>query len=169
MRKILLAAALAMATVAPAMPANANHKAGAVHWEFTASVPCLVVCSYWIDNGFTPCEAPFPPGSYEDRVSAAAPNPGAGKLGLLTFEIFPVLDWDSFVCANDSARTQLGQGANAVGDPCDGILGPNDLSGTGCYESVTIPVTQGTTYRLRGYNWQDGPIACPASYHFKSV
>lgn len=167
MRKILLAAVLAIATVAPAMPAQGSHQAGAVHFQFTASVPCLVVCSYWINNGFTPCEQPFPPGSYEDRVTTGAPTPGTGKLGLLTFEIFPVLDWDSFICANTAARTELGQGANNVGDPCDGILGPDDLSGTGCYESVTIPTQAGATYRLRGYNWQDGPIACPASYTFK--
>lgn len=169
MRKMLLVAALAFAVVSPAVPASATHKSGAVHWDFTASVPCLTVCSYWLDNGFTPCEAPFPPGSYEDKISAPAPTPSSGKVQVITFEIFPVLDWDSFICANNSAKTQLGQGANNVGDPCDGILGPNDLSGTGCYESATVPTTSGSTYVLRGYNWQDGPIACPAAYHFKAI
>lgn len=170
MRKVLLAAALALVVMAPALPASASHTAGAVHFSFSADVPCLVACSYWVDNGFTPCEAPFPPGSYEDKITTAAPTPPAGKLGLLTFEIFPTYDWDSFICANTPAREELASGAYAVGDPCDGILGPDDPTGTGCAESATIPTNPGRTYVLRAYNWQDGPLAdCPASYVFRVI
>ena len=167
MRKTLLAAALALATVAPAIPAQAGHLgSGTEHFALTVDVPCLVVCSYWIDNGFTPCEHPFPPGSYEDKVTKSAPTPPTGRVGVVTYEMTPVLDWDSWICANNTDRTELGRGANIIGDPCDGILGPSDYSGTGCKETITIPTLPGQTYRLRGYNWQDGPIDCPAAYRF---
>lgn len=167
MRKLLLVGALVLAAIAPALPAQARHF-GSHNLTLQAEVPCMVVCSYWIDQGFTACETPFPPGSYDDFITPAFPALPAGGVGLLSFEIFPLLDWDSFVCANTPGKEELGRGANVIGELCDGILGPSDPSSTGCKEEVAIVAQPGKSYVLRGYNWQDLPT-CPARYTFSAA
>jgi len=168
MRRLILSA-IAAALVASLSPAQAGHTLG--HWtdvSFNAAIPCQVYCAYWLEDAntdldgdgledvfFNACKAPFPDGSYDDVVVTA---PAGARL--LTFQIFPLLDWDSFVCSKPASGNNgdlLATGANAIGDACDGILGPGDLSGTGCVETVAVEAIPGRRYVLRAYNWQDLP------------
>ena len=179
MRKLVLGI-VGLAMVAGLGPAGANHPLGQWH-EFTlgpAPVPCMVYCAYWLDSAntdvdgdgtediyFAACGAPFPEGSYADLVVTAPAN-----ARLLEFQISPPLDWDSFICSKPTQGNNgalLGSGAHAVGDTCDGIIGPDDPTGTGCSETVVISAVPGQRYVLRGYNWQDVP-EIPARYRFRA-
>lgn len=178
MRKIVLTV-ISLAMAIGLTPAQANHPLGTWH-DFTlgtAPVPCMVYCAYWLDTAntdvdgdgrediyFAACGAPFPEGSYADLVVTAPAN-----AQLLEFQIFPPLDWDAFICSKPAQGNNgalLGTGATAVGEPCDGIIGPDDPTGTGCPESIVITAVPGRQYVLRGYNWQDVPDI-PARYRFR--
>lgn len=168
MRKLLLGLVIASLAIGTA-PVQAGHQLGhATNVTFEAPVPCMVYCAYWLDAAnidldgdgaedifFNACKAPFPEGSYDDVVVTA---PAGARL--LRFEIFPALDYDSFVCSKPASGNNgdlLASGAIAVGEACDGVLGPNDPSGTGCRELVNVEVSPGKKYVLRAYNWQDLP------------
>jgi hypothetical protein len=139
---------------------------------FRGAVPCAALCSYWPVGeraGFTPCEYPFPAGSFIDIVTEPAPAIPAGKThAVLQMKIYPTLDWDSWICAvgtgvGNGTQRQLAQGAHDLGSPCDNILGSNNPVATGCQEKATTPATPGTRYVLRAYNWSD-PGDCPGEY-----
>jgi hypothetical protein len=169
MKKTLLCLAVLLATVPAAGGAHAETPYTPI--SFHAPIPCMAVCSYWdvpTRLGYTPCEYPFPEGGYADVVvRAPAMPPGKSHL-VLEFEIYPALDYDAFICdkpATGNNGMQLATGANQVGEACSGILGPNDVSGTGCPEHASTPAVPGHSYVLRAYNWQDFPD-CPGAYRF---
>lgn len=157
MRKTIIGL-VAIGAFALAVPASAHVGANPQSHTFAGAVPCAVACSYWVEQGFTPCEAPFPPGAYLDRTTNAAPTPPAGKIVVLEATLDSGVDWDSFLCANNAAKTELAQGANILGEPCDNVLGSNNLAPVGCHEDMSTPVTAGQTVIFRAYNWSDaGP------------
>lgn len=166
-RKTLIGLA-AISAFALALPASAhNATPDSVNKQthtFTGAVPCAVACSYWVNNGFTPCEAPFPPGAFLDKKTSAAPAPGVGKIAVLEGTLDMQLDWDSFFCADTTARTELAQGANILGDPCDNILGGGSLAPVGCHEDLSTPVVGGQTVIFRAYNWSDAGSATGKSW-----
>lgn len=155
---------VAFGAFALAVPATAHTGSGMTNYTFTGAVPCAVACSYWVDNGFTPCEAPFPPGAYLDKTTPGAPTPGAGKIAVLEATLDVDIDWDSFLCAKTAAATELAQGANILGDPCDNVLGANNLAPIGCHEDMSTPVTAGQQVTFRAYNWSDAGSAIGKSW-----
>jgi hypothetical protein len=160
---LLAASALFMAAPAQSHPVPANGGT----YTFQGAAPCAVVCSYWVDQGFTPCENPFPPGSFLDKVTNAAPTPPTGKIIVLEATLDSTLDWDSFMCANNATKTELAQGANILGEPCDNLLGPNNAAPVGCHEDMSTPITAGGTVILRAYNWSDaGPAIAKWGFTF---
>lgn len=129
------------------------------------ATPCAVVCAYWdapTALGYEPCEHPFPEGSYAD-ITVTAP-PGSN---ILKLEIFPDVDWDSFICAANNGRL-LARGVNLLSDNCNNIFGPNNPFPIGCYEKAVTPATPGTEYLLRFYNWSD-PSVLPGQYTFLHI
>ena len=166
MRKTLIGL-VALSAFALAVPATAHTGPNMSSHTFTGAIPCATVCSYWVDNGFTPCEAPFPPGAFLDRLTGAAPTPPSGKVAILEATLDSQIDWDSFLCANTTAREELAQGANILGNPCDNILGPNNLVPVGCHEDMSTPVVGGQRVIIRAYNWSDvGPAQAKWWYLF---
>ncbi|HVL33385.1 MAG TPA: hypothetical protein VM600_07375 [Actinomycetota bacterium] len=163
MRKVLLLA-LVCAFMIGAVPAQSHGGSHNVTFPVAGTVPCGVpgggvdLCAYNIiaeTAGYKACENPFPPGSWIDKVTEAAPTPPSGKKVILVFESSPMLDWDTWICANTSARTQLAQGANIFGENCDNIVGPDNPLPIGCQEKAQAPATPGRTYILRAYNYSD--------------
>ena len=155
MRRTLLTVTMMLAIAAPA---QARVEWGASHHvSYFGAVPCATVCAYWIDNGFTPCEAPFPPGAYIDRITVPAPA-ASGRAIVLAGEFRSPIDWDFFACENTDERTEIAQGANFVGDPCYPLIPLPQEAGmpTGCQEALSAVVAPGSTTVLRGYNWSDG-------------
>ena len=163
--RAMVAAAVAVALLAA--PAQAHTRAGATEVVFSGAVPCSVVCSYWIDNGFTPCEVPFPPGSYIDHITAPAPTPAPGKVVVLEATLDSEIDWDLFLCSNTTPPRETGK-VTPVQPPCDNRLGQNHVVPIGCHEDHSTPMVAGQTVILRAYNWSD---ALPATgrYWFLSV
>lgn len=134
-----------------AMPASA-HQIQGTEVIFDAAIPCTIACSYWIDNGFTPCEAPFPPGSYVDRLTTEAPS-AAGKITVLDATLDPEIDWDMFFCRNDETRAELSPGACiCLPAECQHEVGWITF---GCHEDISAPVVHGQTVIMRAYNWFD--------------
>lgn len=162
---LLAAGALFMA--APAQ-SHVISSSGGGTFTFQGAAPCAVACSYWVDQGFTPCETPFPPGAYLDKTTNGAPAPAAGKtVTVLEGTLDSTVDWDSFLCAS-VAGAELAQGANILGEPCDNLLGSNSLAPVGCHEDLSTPRTTGQTTVFRAYNWSDvGPA--PAVWHYLSI
>lgn len=117
------------------------------------ALPCTVVCSYWIDNGFTPCENPFPPGSYLERVTAPAPAAPTGKVAVLEVTLDVEIDWDMFLCTSPG-RIEL-PGDDILGEPCDNLLGENNVVPIGCHENASAPVASGRQILIVVYNWSD--------------
>lgn len=164
MKIALLCAALVAMLFA--VPAQAGEVLGTPHAvTFNAPVACSVVCAYWqgpAAAGFNECTNPFPEGSY-DQLTVTAPL-GAN---LLKFEIFPVVDYDSFICRANNGVT-LATGANQGVDNCDNLFGPNNPVSIGCYEKSVTPVVPGTRYLLRVYNWSDA-TPTQAQYTFLRI
>ncbi|HVL33384.1 MAG TPA: hypothetical protein VM600_07370 [Actinomycetota bacterium] len=156
MRRFILAAAI-VGLLATNLP-SANAHAGSHNVTFQGAIPCGAVCAYWDGPeaaGYKACENPFPPGSWVDIKTEAAPSPPSGKKVILVLEIFPQVDWDSYICANTSARTELARGTNILGENCDNLAGPDNPVPVGCQEKAQAPAVAGRTYILRAYNWSD--------------
>lgn len=157
-------------TMAVASPSGAHTYPGAtpVEWE---ALPCAVACSYWINNGFTPCSNPFPPGSFDDVRTAPAPEREEGKVIVLEATLDPVVDWDLFLCVGNPPTDQTcttGECVTIIGEPCDTPLGPNHIVPAGCHEDASTPVSPGQTVILRAYNWSD-PLPATGSYWFRII
>lgn len=171
MRKtfIGLLAAGALFMSAPAQAHDPFSPAGGGTYIFQGAAPCAVGCSYWVNQGFTPCENPFPPGAYQDKVTNGAPPPAADKtVTILDAHMDATIDWDSFFCESGGLHAELAQGANILGEPCDNIAGENSLAPVGCHEQLSTPRKLGQTTIFRAYNWSDvGPA--PASWHYLSI
>ena len=131
--------------------ASKTIKAGSMTFE--APIPCTVVCAYWLDiaNGVVPgvkfaeCPAPFPSGSYADKVLTAP-----SKARFLTLKLYPTADWDMFLCSKPKSGNNgrlLKEGANDVAGDCQ----------VGCVETIKYSVKPGTKYVVRAYNWSDVP------------
>jgi hypothetical protein len=150
-----------LATLLFAAPAGAHTGPGAtsVQWE---ALPCAVACSYWIDNGFTPCSQPFPPGTYDDVLTVPAPARDAGKIVVLQASIDPTIDWDLFLCSpgGDEKAYACGGGAECS------TAGP--VCYYGCHEDVSAPVAAGEQMVLRAYNWSDA-FPATGAYWFKEI
>lgn len=137
-----------------ALPANAHTASGkAVVWK--DAIPCAwsLYCGSWQED-FTACETPFPPGSYVDVVTDAAPAAPPGKITILRVVLYSEVDWDLFICASPRG-VELAQGSTHLGEPCDTLLGPNTSTFFGCHEDASIPRSAGQTSILRAYNWLD--------------
>lgn len=125
--------------------------------------PCAVVCAYWdvpTSIGAQACSQPFPgvegvAGSYLTAKTPSVPAPPSGKVGILLATLDVSVDWDSYLCTDNAASTELAQGTNILGEPCDNLLGPNNLVPVGCHEDMSIPAETGKTYKFRVYNWSD--------------
>lgn len=170
MRAIVAAAVSVMLFAAPA---SAHVNAGATRVTFGVTVPCAIACAYWVDNGFTPCENPFPPGSYDDRVTAAAPAVPEGKILILEATLDAEIDQDLFLCADNATRLELAQGwscgnslssYSCVPAPCD------DPTGIRCYrhEHASTPIRPDQRVIMRAYNWSD-PSSATGHYWFTGV
>jgi hypothetical protein len=185
MRRMLLSASLVVMLVgslpgadaasAPACDASTTKRVCKV--TFSAALPGTALTPYNSTDalgdgslGFSTCGTPSPTEDSVDDLDFTIPGNGtAGDFNLATFLISPQVDYDSYICEigdsenhNGIPNEILGSGANAPGDDCTGVLGPNDPSGVGCQEKSSIPVTQGKTYRFRVYNFSD-PSPCPAT------
>lgn len=171
MRRLLLAAAVAAVFVGTQQPLPAAPPPPPTPVKFDGAVPCGTLCAYWTgpsDAGFKACENPFPAGSWVDIVTPPAPPVPAGKNKvLLLLETFPQVDWDTFICGRLSNGTnnggELARGVNLVGENCDNLLGPENPAPIGCEERAMAPVTSGSRYVLRAYNWLD-PAPLPGRY-----
>lgn len=121
---------------------------------FALAAPCAIVCSYWVDQLFAPCENDFPPGSYSEILTDPAPAHD-GRVLVGDFKIFPTVDWDAFVCSYPE-RKLIAQGANILGEVCRGMppVPPNILP-VGCDEYASWVATPGKRYTLLAYNWSD--------------
>ncbi len=171
MRKLFTAAILAGLVVSSAMPqANAATTRILVQTGKHAAVgtvACTFTCPYWLDvlndgsTGFQACEQPVVAAgvvSHRDTVQGTPKNAAGVFANLVVYVITPEVDWDSFICAKPTSGNNgemLASGANNVGDPCDGLLGPGDPTGMGCLERSNIPVAPGDKYVFRAYNWSD--------------
>jgi hypothetical protein len=162
MRRFVVVAAT-LATIAFSVPGAQAH-VGTHDFNSGAATPCAAMCSYWdvpTRLGFTPCEYPFPDGSFVDILTEAAPPLASGKTHeVLQIEIDPTLDWDSFICSkgtgvSNGTQKQLAQGANNLGENCDNALGSNNPVEEGCIEKASTPAVPGTQYVIRLYNWID--------------
>lgn len=147
------------------VPAQAHDIAG-TEVEFFGAIPCTVACAYWVDNGFAPCEAPFPPGSYLDRVTSPAPSQ-PGKITVLEATLDSEIDWDGFLCRNDETREELSQACSCLPPSCDEPL-PGVSPPIGCHEDAATPVVDGQTVIFRAYNWSDAPPA-QGEYAFRLI
>jgi len=173
MRKVLLALAVlsVMSFAAPSAQATVVKEK-----SFTAgpAVPCAVACAYWDGPsaaGFSPCEYPFPEGSYVDVVTEAAPPlPSGTKFMALEISISPLVDWDSYICSTGAPgfQKQLAQGTNILGQNCDSPFGGNQPVPLGCIETASTLVKSGQQYIIRLYNWSD-PATVPGKYRFTAV
>lgn len=139
-------------------PAQAHRGADATAVSFAGAVPCALVCAYWVDMGFSACEKPFPPGSYVDHLTTAAPSRDPGKIVVLEATLDSEIDWDGFLCADEVGNRELAQLTSYFG-PCESPLGP----WAGCHEDGSTPVVPGQRVIFRAYNWSDAP---PATGHF---
>lgn len=150
MKAVIFAIMLALSIGAPA----SAHELNGTDVTFDGAIPCAVACSYWIENGFTPCEAPFPPGSYVDHLTSPAPAAPAGKIIVFEATLDPEIDWDSFFCANNAARTELPYGAClCLPPPCDVVVAGMGVAG--CHEDFSYPFVAGQQVIFRAYNWSD--------------
>ncbi|HVL33387.1 MAG TPA: hypothetical protein VM600_07385 [Actinomycetota bacterium] len=162
MRKLLVSFAVAT-MVLGVLPAQSHVASHNLVFPIAGTVGCgqaiaWDICAYnppASTLGYKACENPFPPNSWVDKITEPAPTPPSGKKVILVFEATPMIDWDTFICANTSARTQLAQGANILGENCDNILGPDNPVPVGCAEKSQAPATPGRTYILRAYNYSD--------------
>lgn len=168
MRAAVVSFALMLA--AAPTPAGAHTYPGAtpVEWE---ALPCAVACSYWVDNGYTPCAHPFPPGSFDDVLTAPAPG-APGSVTVLEAVIDPAVDWDLFICVGDPPTDQAcpagGECSSILGEPCDNPLGANHVAPVACHEDVSIPIAMGERVTLRAYNWSD-PLPVSGRYWFTFI
>lgn len=171
-RRAIFALCIAVVLGAATLPARADEPQS---FLFAGAVPCGFACPNWPLTqellGYSPCENPGPPGSWADVV-VTAPQPPAGKQDvILRLEIFPTIDWDSWICAYNPAGpggAELSAGQHRVGTPCRSVLGKDTLVPIGCTEEATIGVTPGTKYVLRAYSFSD-PTPCPARYTWNFV
>lgn len=146
-------------------PANAHTIPGATDVTYEA-LPCAVACAYWVNNGFTPCEVPFPPGSYDDVLTTPAPTAPPGRIIILEATIYPKIDYDLFACDSAPPYTQLSQGLQDWGAPCDGgPLREDDFLPLACHEDMSLPLMAGKQVILRAYNWSD-VFPAPGQYRF---
>lgn len=151
--------AVTMLLLATAAPAGAHTGANATRVMFSGAIPCAVVCAYWVNNGFEPCENPFPPGAYVDVLTAPAPTPPEGKVAIIEATLDMVVDWDSFLCESEPPYREIAQGANILGEPCGGH-GPTEwLFPPGCHEDMSALLRAGQTTIFRAYNFLDAPPA----------
>ncbi|HVL33386.1 MAG TPA: hypothetical protein VM600_07380 [Actinomycetota bacterium] len=161
MRKFLIVSMVVAALAGMTPAANGHAGSHNVSFPVAGTVPCGLAadtCAYNTPGraaGYKACENPFPPSSWVDKITEAAPTPPSGKKVILVFESSPQLDWDTWICANTSAKTQLAQGANVLGENCDNIAGPDNPIPVGCQEKAQAPATPGRTYILRAYNYSD--------------
>jgi hypothetical protein len=170
MRKALLALAVLAMLVMGAPGAQAH--VGQHQFSSGAATPCAAMCAYWdapTRLGFTPCEYPFPDGSFVDILTEAAPALNAGKTHeVLQVQIDPQVDWDSYICSkgtgvSNGTQKQLAQGTNILGENCDNPLGSNNPAPVGCTERASTPAVPSTQYVIRLYNWLDvAPV--PGTY-----
>lgn len=147
----LLIVALAML----AAPAQAHSGRGATRVVFSGALPCAIVCSYWVDNGFAACENPFPPGSYVDHVTVPAPAPQPTKVMVLEATLDQQVDWDHFLCSAPAPSRELASGADILGEPCDYHYPPYSLCVADVHEDSSTPVVEGQRVIFRAYNWVD--------------
>jgi hypothetical protein len=146
-----------------AAPANAHQITG-TEVTFDGAIPCSVACAYWVENGFSPCEQPFPPGSYVDHITSPAPSL-AGKKTFIQATLDPEIDWDMFFCRNDATRAELDPGMCACLPPeCQTEVAY--VVGFGCHEDFFHPLVAGQTTIFRAYNWSD---AAPAIGRYNFV
>lgn len=179
MRKTVLGVAALGLAATFAIPAQADHAVNRWHpLTFTAGVPCAFACPYWLDDANTDIDG----NGQEDIFFATCANPGGTNdiLGdapglpyedgtvfqdfvthrapstaqVLIFEIFPNVDFDSFICSQNGEQ-ELAVGANELGQNCDNIIGPQNPVPVACTERASITVASNQRYRLRVYNWSD--------------
>lgn len=158
--RVALAGLLVLVSVTPA---GAHGVRQATPVTFSGAIPCAVACAYWVDNGFAPCENPFPPGSYVDALTAAAPTPAAGKVVVIEATLDMAVDWDSFLCESEPPYREIAQGANILGEPCEWWSPSGWLFPLGCHEDMSAPLRAGQTTIFRAYNFLDAP---PAYGHY---
>lgn len=165
MKRLIAALAIFGATAQPAAAHSGPPGASEVTFE---ALPCAVACAYWLDNGFEACERPFPPGSYADHLTAPAPAPPEGKrVVVLEATIDPKVDWDLFLCESEPPHRGYPRG-HILGEPCDNLLGSNNLVPVGCHEDYSAPLKVGQTVILRAYNWSD-PLPTTGRYWFTFI
>jgi len=185
----LLIGVLVTMTVLPASAEETNEQLNV--WRevtFTAPIPCVVTCPYWLDtantdidgNGsediaFSSCGNPrgtadylsVVPGvphqkgvTYDDVLVGPRPE---GAI-LLIFESSPLLDWDTFICSLDGAELWAGV---PLFPGCDSWIPGGEHLFLGCAERHVITVPAGVQYILRAYNWSD-PLPLQGRYCFSS-
>lgn len=156
MRSIAVLLAVASLAVAPGARAHTVGGGGGEH-EYFGAIPCAVACSYWVGNGFTPCERPFPPGSYLDHITNPAPAPPPGRhIIILEATLDAEVDWDLFLCRSSPPYTELLVGTGQLyEEPCDNRVGDNSPLPIGCHEDFSAVLVAGQTVIMRAYNWSD--------------
>jgi len=160
-------AVIGFALIAITLP-GASHASPALSGSFHATVPCALVCQYgslsWIREldafPFSSCDAPFPPGSY-DETTVTVPE----GVNIARFEIRPRMDWDASLGGPDGFEGWLSRG-ELDGTPCDGPVGPDYYFG--CREFIDRIVAPGEKYLIRGYMYADVDD-CPWSVTFRFV
>jgi hypothetical protein len=136
----------------------ASHGSGGATEPVTGAfeaTPCAALCANHA-AGADACRAPSPEGSWDEIVVTATGT-------LLTVEVAPRVDWDSFICTKPESGTNgevLVVGANLIGDECDNTLGSSNLVPIGCDEVLQIGTEPGTRYVVRAYNVAD-PFPAP--------
>ena len=148
-----------------ALPAHA-HDIDGTEVVFDGAIPCSIVCAYWLDNGFLPCENPFPPGSYVDHITDPAPTAPAGKITLFEATLDPTVDWDSFFCRNDETRAELGPIICICDPQCTLEVGGVLIAG--CHEDFGWVLAAGESVIFRAYNWSDA-LPATGEYSFRSL
>jgi hypothetical protein len=165
-RALTLVAAMCICIASPAQahgPRSGAQNVTAVTFE--ALVPCAIACATWVDlKMFSPCENPFPPGSYDEVLTAPAPAAPADRVALLEATIDPSVDWDMWLCAEQSPHVELAQGANELGAPCDYDEPPwAAIYRVNCHEDAVLPLAEGERVIMRAFNVAD-PLPAPGRY-----
>lgn len=195
MRKLIFGLVVLGVVATLGAPAQGNHINGWHNQTWTAGVPCAVACPYWLDtanididgNGkedvfFQACAnpdgtadmlgaapgVPYTEGTvFDDVIVGPAPT----NTKLLEVELFPVVDFDGFICAlnaNGTVGAELAILANVLGENCDNLIGPNNPVPVGCQEKGNIEAAANKKYVIRVYNWSDGATTT-GRWRFRSV
>jgi len=177
--KIATVVASAVALVAMALPAGADHSGSpsgqpydkVIGHEFIAPILCASVCPYWTDDEQAACHSdplavPPPTGSYADwkfnlGLPAAASSTG---VSFFVWGLSPAIDHDAFICFQRPHERAPGiwfieTSANGATELCG-------IAGFACAEKLEIVVCNdiGWSNLPAGFKWQCIPKNTPVTY-----